>query len=62
MLVASEMMNINESPSTLKEISVRKVLNFTKTSCIRSQKSLFVNLFRENKKITLPKFKFRDLN
>ena len=30
MLVASEMMNINESPSTLKEISVRKALNFTK--------------------------------
>ena len=30
MLVASEMMNINESSSTLKGISVRKALNFTK--------------------------------
>ena len=42
MLVASEMMNINKSPFTLKEISVRKALNFTKTSCIRSHKCIFL--------------------
>ena len=34
MLVSSEMMNINESPSTLMEISIRKALKFTKTSFI----------------------------
>jgi hypothetical protein len=45
MLVVSGTMNINDSPSILKDISVRKVLNFTKNVLYQiTQMYLFVNL------------------